>query len=88
MRFSAILVSEAVGLRKPDAAIFNAALKSLNVQPHEAVFIGDNPNADVLGAQAAGLKGIWKRNQRWSGCEEADAICQNLMELPAMIAQM
>lgn len=86
--FSVIVVSEVVGLRKPDAAIFNAALDLLNVQPHEAVFIGDNPDADIVGAQAAELKGIWKRSQRWSGCEDADAVCQHLMELPEMIRQM
>jgi putative hydrolase of the HAD superfamily len=54
-----VLVSEAEGLRKPDPAIFALALSRLGVTADEAVFVGDNPSADVDGARKAGLTAIW-----------------------------
>jgi len=62
----AVIVSEAVGIRKPDARIFEIALERLNVSPSEAWFVGDNPAADVLGAAAAGLTSVWfRRDAEW-----------------------
>jgi len=58
--FDAILVSETEGVRKPDSEIFDRALVRLGVGPEAAVFVGDNPEADVAGAIGAGLSAIWK----------------------------
>lgn len=49
-----------VGILKPDARIFKAALDCLNIQADEAVYVGDNPVMDVVGAQRAGMKGVWR----------------------------
>ncbi len=38
---------------KPGAAIFEAALDALGVEPGLAAFVGDTPEADILGAQHA-----------------------------------
>ncbi|PFG05144.1 HAD-IA family hydrolase [Bacillus sp. es.034] len=57
--FDVILISEEVGLEKPDPRIFHLALNKLQVQPEDALFVGDNLVKDVFGPQAAGLKGIW-----------------------------
>jgi len=54
-----ILISEAEGLRKPEAALFHRAATRLNVAPPQCIFVGDNPTADVGGALAAGMRGIW-----------------------------
>lgn len=43
------------GKRKPHPAAFRYALKQLGVKPHEAVFVGDNFEADYLGAQKVGM---------------------------------
>lgn len=55
----ALIVSEAIGVSKPDPAIFRAALDAVRVEPGEAVMIGDSWPADVLGAHAAGIRPIW-----------------------------
>lgn len=55
----AILVSEAEGLRKPDAAIFLRAAERVGAAPEECLFVGDNPEADILGAHGAGMKTAW-----------------------------
>lgn len=52
--FEIILVSEKIGLRKPDPAIFHMALAELNVLPEQALFVGDDPIADVEGARKLG----------------------------------
>lgn len=57
--FDVILISDEVGLEKPDQRIFQLALNKLQVQPEDALFVGDNLEKDVVGPQGAGLKGIW-----------------------------
>jgi putative hydrolase of the HAD superfamily len=56
---SAIVVSEELGIKKPDPQIFQTALNQLAVAASEAVFIGDNPILDVAGARSAGMRAIW-----------------------------
>ena len=57
--FDAILISGEVGIGKPDCRLFKLALEALATSPSETVMIGDSLNRDILGAQRAGLKGIW-----------------------------
>ena len=83
--FKSILVSEAEGVRKPDPPIFERALRQLDVVAGEAVFVGDNPHADVAGAQAVGMKAIWKYNTHYGHCNIADAVCYSLEDIPSLI---
>jgi len=55
----ALVVSEAVGVTKPNPAIFEHALAELGCPPSEAVMIGDSWAADIEGARAAGIRAIW-----------------------------
>lgn len=57
----AVVVSEAAGIKKPDAQIFLMALEEIEVEASAAIFVGDHPNNDVLGAQRAGLAAVWMR---------------------------
>jgi len=54
-----LIISEAVGVAKPDPAIFRAALKSAGVEPGEAVMVGNSWRDDVLGARSAGIRPVW-----------------------------
>lgn len=47
-----------VGYIKPHSAIFLRALEILNLSPAEVVFVGDNPAADVAGAQKVGMRAV------------------------------
>jgi putative hydrolase of the HAD superfamily len=55
----AILISEAEGLRKPDAALFQRAAERLDTRPDQCLFVGDSPEADILGAHGAGMETAW-----------------------------
>lgn len=57
-----IVISEAVGLKKPDPAIFALAVAKLGVEAASTLFVGDNPEVDIIGAANAGLQTCWFRN--------------------------
>jgi len=54
-RLSAVVISAAVGTRKPGEQIFQIALDELGVEPGRALMVGDSVIDDVDGAQRAGL---------------------------------
>jgi len=54
-----IVISEECGWRKPGAEIFAIALDALGVPPERALFVGDTPLDDVVGAQRAGIDAVW-----------------------------
>ena len=56
--FDAIVDSSVLGIRKPDAKIFEFALKELKTTAAESLFVGDSYEIDVLGAENAGLAAI------------------------------
>lgn len=55
--FCNFFVSSNIGYEKPRIEIFNYALKEAN-NPDICYMVGDNPIADIKGAQAAGVKTI------------------------------
>lgn len=55
----ALFTSSTLGARKPDRAAFHRVCDALGVEPAEAWFCGDNREVDAVGAQEAGLHGIW-----------------------------
>jgi len=44
-----------VGRSKPDPEPYTAALHALDIDPHEALFVGDRVEPAIAGARAAGL---------------------------------
>ncbi|MDP6779267.1 MAG: HAD family hydrolase [Candidatus Latescibacteria bacterium] len=57
--FGTIVVSEAVGISKPDPGIFEVALADLGLPACEVCFVGDSPTNDIQGAEASGLTPVW-----------------------------
>ncbi|WP_031013919.1 HAD family hydrolase [Streptomyces sp. NRRL F-5727] len=57
--FEAVLCAAELGSAKPAAEAFHAACAALGLAPHEVAYVGDRPDIDALGAQEAGLHGIW-----------------------------
>ena len=56
---SEIIVSEEVGVNKPNPQIFNVLLNKLNLQPSQVIMIGDSLEKDIKGAENANIKTIW-----------------------------
>ena len=57
--FETVTISEDVGEKKPHKLIFNHALKVANANAENSIMIGDNFNADILGALGVGMKAIY-----------------------------
>jgi putative hydrolase of the HAD superfamily len=53
-----VVTSQEVGFNKPDPQIFRAALRKAKLRPIEALYIGDQPQIDVVGANGAGMLGV------------------------------
>ncbi|CAE6465487.1 unnamed protein product [Rhizoctonia solani] len=56
-----MVVSELEGFEKPDARMWQVACQRSGTELAEAVHLGDDFDADVLGATRAGVKAIWYR---------------------------
>jgi putative hydrolase of the HAD superfamily len=71
--FSAVVMSDELGRehRKPDPWPFRAALEVLAVSPEHAVFVGDRPAKDIVGATSAGLRALRVHTGEWAA--EPDA---------------
>ena len=57
--FEFIIASSDYAVRKPNPLIFRAALSKAGLSPEDVWFCGDQIDADVFGAQAAGLFPVW-----------------------------
>ncbi len=57
--FESILIAGEFGVAKPDPQVFQRTLGRLLVSPDAAWMVGDNLYADIAGAQAAGIYGVW-----------------------------
>ncbi len=84
----AIAYSDEVGFRKPDARIFRRALEALGVSPARALHVGDNPDADVLGAQRAGMRAAHYAFAGAAPSPVADLVVKDLAELPRLLTNM
>ena len=54
-----IVISEAVGYKKPMKEIFEVALNKADIEASEAVYVGDSWITDILPAVNAGMKAVW-----------------------------
>jgi HAD superfamily hydrolase (TIGR01509 family) len=90
---AAVVISDAVGLRKPRREIFEAVLARLGVAPEQTLHVGDSLRADVVGAAGLGIKTAWltRRVKDPRAALEAyqgpapDFTIRDLAELPALL---
>jgi putative hydrolase of the HAD superfamily len=84
---SAAVDSAVIGCRKPDRAIFDAALSQLSVGPAESVFIGDSVERDMVGARGVGMRHVWLAGETADGrrsCCPGDPVIRRLDDLAEM----
>lgn len=79
---------DTVGAAKPDPEMFLEGCRLLGVQPGEALFVGDNWEADVLGAQAAGLQAVWfnpPEHVEGPDAAEAERVADRITEISQVL---
>jgi len=80
--FDSVTISEDVGVKKPHKLIFYHALTAANANVENSVMIGDNFNADILGALGVGMKAIYYDFHKTNEQERENLIIiKNLKEL-------
>ncbi|MGB8705290.1 MAG: YjjG family noncanonical pyrimidine nucleotidase [Gillisia sp.] len=57
--FETVTTSEEVGVKKPHSLIFEKALEKAGASPAKSLMVGDNLEADIFGAERAGMKTIF-----------------------------
>jgi putative hydrolase of the HAD superfamily len=61
--FDTITNSEMAGVKKPHPTIFDFALSLANASKKESLMIGDSYEADIVGAQEAGIEAVFFNEQ-------------------------
>ncbi|UCH31944.1 MAG: HAD family hydrolase [Candidatus Bathyarchaeota archaeon] len=85
--FDVVLISDAVGWRKPSPRIFHEALRRLKVTSEETLFVGDTPAEDIKGAKNVGIRTVFISSQFNSvsdmqkAIQQPDYIIENLQDL-------
>jgi HAD superfamily hydrolase (TIGR01509 family) len=88
--FSCIVLSEVIGIRKPDPTIFQKAASLIHVKRAECLYVGDSYANDVIGAKNAGMQACWLNPELIKPQDEtmkADFIISKLAELPALLGK-
>lgn len=88
--FDAIIISDEVGMKKPDKRIFELALNELKSNQENTIFVGDQPINDIAGAEAAGIRGIWLAGfSEWTIPDrEPTHTIQNLQQLIPLVEEL
>lgn len=88
--FGSVVVSGELDVWKPDARIFRHALEALGCRPGAAVYVGDNPEHDIVGAHHAGLKTCWvSLGRTWPAELPApDWTVAHVTELPGLLPEV
>ena len=73
---------------KPARAPFIEVLRRLQVAPHDAVMVGDDPVNDVEGARAVGMRAIFLTGAGRVPHPDADAVVHLLNDVPPVAATL
>jgi putative hydrolase of the HAD superfamily len=86
-RVDAIVFSSELGLRKPAPEIYRAALVALDVEPANALFVGDRVREDVQGPAALGMRTCLVTYFRVGGGDHglADAVAESPADVLATV---
>ncbi|HVC31253.1 MAG TPA: HAD family hydrolase [Steroidobacteraceae bacterium] len=89
--FEVVVISDEVGVSKPDPRIFELALEQLGVAPCEAAMVGDRLDNDIGPAKRLGIIGIrmWRGPHVWQrpidACERPDLTVRSLTALARVL---
>jgi putative hydrolase of the HAD superfamily len=86
--FERSLAARDAGMLKPDPRIFQQLLEAAGLATDDVVHVGDDPDADVEGARAAGVRPVWLNRDRspWPLASPApEMTITSLADLPGLL---
>jgi YjjG family noncanonical pyrimidine nucleotidase len=87
--FRSIVISEEVGIAKPDPRIFRPALEKLGLEAADVLYVGDSVTSDMAGARNAGMDFCWL-NPKGLPCPADHApafIVREISEIPGLLTR-
>jgi HAD superfamily hydrolase (TIGR01549 family) len=88
------VISDEVGLAKPDPSIFKYAVRTAGCNPRQAAYVGNRLDNDIRPARAVGMRTIWLlRGEAPSvptadTVAEPDAVITQLSRLPVTLEEL
>lgn len=79
-----VVDSTVVGISKPEAGIFHAALTGLSTLPEQAIYVGDTYSDDVVGAKGVGMWTAWLVGEEDKECPDASLVDFQLTKLQGL----
>lgn len=87
--FDKVIISEEVGLKKPNKGIFEYALNEMGCSAEGAFFIGDHPVNDILASTKIGFTAIWFEGAHpWPEDQEKPLRFRDLGELCTILRNL
>lgn len=85
--FDVVVIAGEVGVAKPDPVIFHTACRELGAAPGEVAHVGDKLDSDAMGADRAGLHGVWldRAGHAEFAAPERIAVIESLTDLPELL---
>lgn len=85
--FEHVVLSEEVGIQKPQRGIFDEALRRLGMSADEVLMIGDSYSSDIQGAKGAGIDQLYIATDPTTIPERAEAtyMVHSLAEIQAIV---
>jgi len=76
----AVFISEQLGISKPNPKIYALALRDLELEAPEAMYVGDSPSHDVTPPKSLGMKATWARRSARYQPTSADAAPDHVVD--------
>ncbi|HPK04300.1 MAG TPA: YjjG family noncanonical pyrimidine nucleotidase [Bacteroidales bacterium] len=83
--FPFVVTSEEAGSKKPDTGIFEFILNKTNTNRNECIYIGDEPETDIVGAAAAGIDSVLVTFGKYFGETPATFTIKTLYQLKEIL---
>jgi len=98
--FEWVITSVDAGARKPDRRFFSYALKKCKLKKEEVLFVGNQLNTDIRGANDYGIRCVWLSGRAYRSPDDtpSDAliwsrarpthVIRSLKQLPALLKEL
>ena len=80
-----VFISAEHGSEKPDARLFERALRAFGCAPSNAIVVGDDPVRDIGGAAALEIRSVWISRGRQDQCPTASASIVSIAGLEELL---
>lgn len=86
-QLDAIVTSADLGVAKPAAAPFLQAIAAVGMEPHEALFVGDSLDVDIVGARGAGMRAVLLQRSRKASDRSGYLVIERLTALASILGE-